>query len=125
VAMVWPRSAADSSPTSPTNSSEDGNSKDRNSDKSPENISDKGSDKSSDKGNDESIPVAELLWKQHVPGVAWNMLAADDRLFVVTEEGTLFCYGAEEREPREHRLEQTDGALGSESILLGTEESGS
>jgi hypothetical protein len=68
---------------------------------SPENAS---PENASPENADESIPTAELLWKETVPGTVWSILAADDRLFVVTEEGGLYCYGDERVEPREHPL---------------------
>ncbi len=37
-------------------------------------------------------PVA-VKWREKVDGHVWRMLAADDRLFVVTLEGALYCFG--------------------------------
>jgi len=39
-------------------------------------------------------PVAEITWQAEVDGAVWTMLAADDRLFVVTAEGELHCFGS-------------------------------
>ena len=36
----------------------------------------------------------EICWRDNVPGKVWTMLAAQGRLFVVTEQGGLYCYGA-------------------------------
>lgn len=37
----------------------------------------------------------EPAWEAEIEGDVWTMLAADDRLFVVTEAGQLYCFGAE------------------------------
>jgi outer membrane protein assembly factor BamB len=50
--------------------------------------------------DEDSLPTAKLLWKQSIPGTVWSLLAADDRLFVVTDEGDLICLGSEATEPR-------------------------
>jgi len=39
---------------------------------------------------------AKVSWSYRIKGKAWNMLAADDKLFVVTEDGLLYCFGGEE-----------------------------
>ncbi len=38
---------------------------------------------------------ASVTWQGQVDGAVWEMIAADDRLFVVTDDGTLVCFGAE------------------------------
>jgi outer membrane protein assembly factor BamB len=50
--------------------------------------------------DEERLPTAELLWKTTVPGTVWSLLAADDRLFAVTDEGDLICLGSEMTDPR-------------------------
>ncbi|MBE3070077.1 MAG: PQQ-like beta-propeller repeat protein, partial [Planctomycetes bacterium] len=45
---------------------------------------------------------ARVSWQDHVEGKVWTMLAADDRLFVVTEAGRLYCFGAAEADPVLH-----------------------
>lgn len=45
---------------------------------------------------------ARVSWQAQIDGTPWSMIAADDRLFVVTEEGALFCFGPEEREVARH-----------------------
>ncbi len=37
---------------------------------------------------------ARVSWQGRVQGDVWNMLAADGKLFVVTREGHLYCFGA-------------------------------
>lgn len=44
-----------------------------------------------------------ISWTGHVDGDVWGMVAADDKLFVVTRGGGLYCFGGEEREPTVHR----------------------
>ena len=38
---------------------------------------------------------ARVIWKARVEGGVWEMLAADQRLFVVTREGAIYCFGAD------------------------------
>ncbi|MGH7199306.1 MAG: PQQ-binding-like beta-propeller repeat protein, partial [Planctomycetaceae bacterium] len=45
------------------------------------------------RGRDERRPV----WSADVEGEVWTMLAADDRLFVVTTEGRIHCFGEQSR----------------------------
>ena len=42
---------------------------------------------------------AEVAWQGAIEGVPWTMLAADGRLFVVTVEGRVYCFGANEGQP--------------------------
>ena len=41
---------------------------------------------------------AKVSWIYRIKGKVWNMLAGDDKLFVVTEDGLLYCFGAKEME---------------------------
>ncbi|MHC4983489.1 MAG: outer membrane protein assembly factor BamB family protein, partial [Planctomycetota bacterium] len=34
-----------------------------------------------------------VSWRAKIEGKVWNMLAADDKLFVVTREGRIYCFG--------------------------------
>ncbi len=36
---------------------------------------------------------AEIIWKYKTDGAVWSMLAADDKLFAVSEDGVLYCFG--------------------------------
>ncbi len=45
---------------------------------------------------------ARVSWQGQIDGTPWRMIAADERLFVVSEEGALFCFGAEETEVVRH-----------------------
>ncbi len=36
---------------------------------------------------------SSIIWQSKIDGVPWQMLAADKRLFVVTEEGRIYCFG--------------------------------
>jgi outer membrane protein assembly factor BamB len=40
------------------------------------------------------------LWSAKVDGKVWSMLAADDRLFVVTRDAKIYCFGDEKVEPK-------------------------
>jgi len=46
---------------------------------------------------------ARVSWQGRVEGDVWNMLAADGRLFVVTRQGGLYCFGAAKKTVRTHR----------------------
>lgn len=43
---------------------------------------------------------ATAIWNRQIDGTPRSMIAADDHLFVVTEEGTILCFGAEGRPDR-------------------------
>ena len=42
------------------------------------------------------------VWSAKIKGKPWTMLAADDRLFVVTQKSQIFCFGAKKIEPAHH-----------------------
>jgi len=43
-------------------------------------------------------------WSAKIKGTPWTMLAADERLFVVTRDSRLFCFGAKKIEPAHHSV---------------------
>jgi len=45
---------------------------------------------------------ARVVWTADIRGRVWSMLAGDHRLFAVTEEGLLYCFGAAKRNPRRY-----------------------
>jgi len=45
---------------------------------------------------------ATVVWRNKVCGRVWNMLAGDRKLFVVTEEGELYCFGTRRRFSRHY-----------------------
>jgi WD40 repeat protein len=45
-----------------------------------------------------------VIWKAAIEGTPCSLIAADDRLFAVTLEGRMYCFGAEEITPRTHKL---------------------
>jgi outer membrane protein assembly factor BamB len=45
-----------------------------------------------------------VSWKRDVGGAVDSMLAANQRLFVVTREGTIYCFGPQRVEPRFHAV---------------------
>jgi len=51
---------------------------------------------------------ARIVWQNKVAGQVWNMLAGDGKLFVVTEEGELYCFGPGEGNPRRYANEMRD-----------------
>lgn len=50
-----------------------------------------------------------VTWQASIEGTPTRMLAADDRLFVVTREGSLYCFGAEQTQPKTYTVEQVRG----------------
>jgi len=48
--------------------------------------------------------AANVGWKATTPSDPTAMLAADGKLFVVTDEGMLLCYGREKKSPVTHQL---------------------
>jgi outer membrane protein assembly factor BamB len=44
----------------------------------------------------------KVTWESNVEGTAARLLAADDRLFVVTLEGSIYCFGGGAKEPVVH-----------------------
>ncbi len=63
----------------------------------------------------ESNEPVEVVWREKVAGHVWNMLAGDGKLFVVTEEGRLYCFGAAKTDPRHHQNEAAKLSAGSRS----------
>jgi outer membrane protein assembly factor BamB len=61
----------------------------------------------------ESNQPAEIVWREKVSGHVWNMLAGDGKLFVVTEEGQLYCFGAPEGTPKHYQSETRELPSGS------------
>ncbi|MCX7590879.1 MAG: PQQ-binding-like beta-propeller repeat protein, partial [Kiritimatiellae bacterium] len=49
---------------------------------------------------------AKTVWQTEVNGSPSDMVAGDDKLFVVTREGTIYCYGTGPVEPPEPRYSQ-------------------
>ena len=44
----------------------------------------------------------EPAWSTPIDGTPWTMLAADKRLFVVTEDSQIHCFGPSKENPRKH-----------------------
>ena len=61
----------------------------------------------------ESNEPAEIVWREKVSGHVWNMLAGDGKLFAVTEEGQLYCFGAAQTNARHYQNEATEPSPGS------------
>jgi outer membrane protein assembly factor BamB len=49
----------------------------------------------------------KLAWQHEIDGTPSSMLAASGKLVVVTKEGAIHCFGAEENEPITHAVEET------------------
>ena len=52
---------------------------------------------------DFDLGTAKAVWRSEIDGEPWTMIAADDRLFVVTREGKLCCFGKAKTEPKLHK----------------------
>jgi outer membrane protein assembly factor BamB len=44
-------------------------------------------------------PQCDVLWQGNIPGTVWRALVSDDRLFVVSEEGSIHCFGSPAQRP--------------------------
>ena len=55
-------------------------------------------------------PKPKETWRLGVKGTPGSLIAGDDRLFVVTREGLIHCYGAEAAEPVTHAWNVTGPA---------------
>ncbi len=51
----------------------------------------------------EETPTARITWQAEVKGEVWRMLAGDGKLFVVTQEGQLYCFGPQRTRVVRHR----------------------
>ena len=54
-----------------------------------------------------------ISWQAQMDGEVWSMLAADGRLFVVTLQGRIYCFGEKRTKPRHHALETKPLPAGS------------
>ncbi|MEE8451371.1 MAG: PQQ-binding-like beta-propeller repeat protein [Thermoguttaceae bacterium] len=50
---------------------------------------------------------ADVVWSAKIDGQPWTMLAADKRLFVITVEGSIYCFGEKAGEPTQHAMATT------------------
>jgi len=62
-----------------------------------------------DKSTQEQEPA--LVWQTTIEGTAARMAAADDRLFVVTLEGRIYCFGPHQTEAVVHRRKPSGSAV--------------
>lgn len=69
-------------------------------------------------------PVDQRLaaLEEQIDGDIFEMLKARSRLFVVTDRGTLYCFGAEARETRTHAWRPVPPALRMDAVGLRAEE---
>jgi len=64
-------------------------------------------------------------WRTYIEGTAARIIAADNKLFVVTLEGTIYAFGGEEVKPRIHLYTVEESAVGEDALaraasILGT-----
>ncbi len=63
------------------------------------------------------------VWSAHVEGNVWGVVPAEGRLYVVTEDGVLSCFGPETKQPVRHPLpaaaaEIADDAIGGQAAEI-------
>ncbi len=63
-----------------------------------------GGEEEKEDAEEESQPQPTVAWEKSFSGTPACLLAADDRLFVVTREGSLHCFGAENTDERQFKL---------------------
>lgn len=49
---------------------------------------------------------AKPHWTAEIPGMVWSLLAADGRLFVVTVEGRVYCFGEQQQNVNRYKLQR-------------------
>lgn len=60
---------------------------------------------------------ARIVWRHGLQGRVWTMLAGDGKLFVVTEDGVLHCFGAKPRVFRHYnRMERSIPSASQKSL---------
>lgn len=67
-----------------------------------------------DDSEDDSEPKPTKAWEMSLPNTPASLLAADDRLFVVTQDNQLLCFGSDEVEEKHFDLPIVDIAESSE-----------
>ncbi len=63
---------------------------------------------------DDIGPTPTLAWELDIPGTPTSLIAADDRLFVVTQENELLCFGPDKTKPRSFELPHEEIAKSSD-----------
>ena len=58
----------------------------------------------------------KLSWQHQVKGEIWNMLAADDRLFVITTTGGIYCFGPEKKDGPKEYLRQNESLPAADAV---------
>ncbi|HOE11935.1 MAG TPA: PQQ-binding-like beta-propeller repeat protein [bacterium] len=56
---------------------------------------------------------ASIVWQAEIEGNPWSALAANGKLFVITEEGRIYCFGEKETETKVHSLPQPEESSGT------------
>ena len=54
--------------------------------------------------NSDRTKAGAISWQAELPAEPTSLLAANDRLFAVTRDGAIHCFGEEESEPTQHEL---------------------
>ena len=48
----------------------------------------------------------KVSWRAEIEGTVHRMLTADDKLFVVTKEGAIYCYGGKQTQPKTYKMDE-------------------
>jgi outer membrane protein assembly factor BamB len=77
-----------------------------------------------DDGTVSAVSVADpkapsVTWQGKVEGKVWNMLAADDRLFVIGEDGKISCFGAGKGDAIRHVFKVSPQSAGAGTLSSG------
>ena len=59
-------------------------------------------------------PPGSISWQSTIEGEPWSMLAANGKLFVVTEEGRIYCFGGDEAESKVHKSQIVQESHGND-----------
>ena len=60
----------------------------------------------------------EPAWSATIEGEPWTMLATDNRLFVVTEDSRVYCFGASKKKPKHHAIAKVPLPQSGEEVTL-------
>ena len=58
----------------------------------------------------------KIVFKASVDGAVWTILVADQKVFVVTETGGIFCFGREKKTPITHKLNTSQPIVKSNRV---------
>ncbi|MCP4313675.1 MAG: PQQ-binding-like beta-propeller repeat protein [Bacteroidetes bacterium] len=63
-----------------------------------------------------------IIWQKEIEGTPSTMLAGDDRLYVVTREGMLYCFGSDKGDYSDYKADRRDIEYSDQDIQIGIDE---